>query len=85
MANTTTPSNTSSSNTNNSSTNSSGSTTPPTPLTIPQNPLLSLRKYSVKHILVGFSTTSDAVNTKIDYTIGKSGTVITGTGVRIRS
>jgi hypothetical protein len=80
MANTTTPSNTSSSNTNNSSTNSSGSTIPPTPLTTPQNPLLSLRKYSVKHILVGFSTTSDAVNTKIDYTIGKSGTVITGTG-----
>lgn len=45
-----------------------------------QNPLLGLRKYTIKYILVAFTNTTDAVNTKIDYTIGNSGDVITGTG-----
>jgi len=49
-------------------------------VTPPQNPILNYRTYTVKNILVAFSNTSDAINTKIDYTVGECGNVITGTG-----
>jgi lysozyme len=45
-----------------------------------QNPLMRYRTYVVKNVLVAFQTTSDAVNTKIDYSVGKTGIQITGTG-----
>jgi lysozyme len=45
-----------------------------------QNPLLKYRSYAIKNILVAFSTTSDAANTKIDYSVGKCGNQITGSG-----
>jgi len=48
----------------------------------PQNPLLKYRVYSIKNILVAFTCTSDAVNTKIDYSVGKCGTVIDGAGCK---
>jgi len=46
----------------------------------PQNPLLQYKSYTTKNILVAFTTTSDAVNTKIDYTLGETGTQFNGTG-----
>jgi GH24 family phage-related lysozyme (muramidase) len=45
-----------------------------------QNPLMKYRSYVIKNILVAFTTTSDAVNSTIDYTIGKAGTEFVGTG-----
>ena len=45
-----------------------------------QNPIMKYRSYVIKNILVAFTTTSDAVNTKIDYTVGKCGTKLTGSG-----
>jgi hypothetical protein len=45
-----------------------------------QNPIMKFRSYNIKNILVAFTTTTDAVNTKIDYSIGKCGDIISGTG-----
>lgn len=78
MATSYTPSNTTSASTNTqNTTNASGNNA--SSGNAVQNPLLDLRKYQVRYILVAFSTTSDAVNTKVDYTVGNTGTVLTGT------
>lgn len=45
-----------------------------------QNPILKYRSYTSKNILIAFSSTSDAVSTKIDYTLGSVGTVFNGSG-----
>lgn len=45
-----------------------------------QNPMMQFRSYTSKSILVAFTTTSDAINTKIDYTLGSTGTQFNGTG-----
>lgn len=43
-----------------------------------RNPLLSLRTYTIKNILVAFTTTEDALNTPIDIQGGKCGDSVKG-------